>query len=291
MGKFTVLGGTSSDQLARKIASRLQSKYIGTELRLFPDGESKVTLKAKPAGKIVVVQSIYPPVDSNLIRALALVSEAKKYSSQVHAVIPYLGYQRQDRQFLPREVVTMSLIAKLFKAVGASKITIVDIHSMRALNLFQIPATNVSAVEELVKYFKRLKLRNPLVVSPDVGGWQRARNFAHHLGVDFIVLEKHRDRRTGKVTIEQADHDEVRNRDIILVDDIVSTGGSIVKAAQYLKTQKCGRIYATCTHAVLIGDAEKKIKQAGVTRIVSTNTIPGKTSVVDVSQVIAKAII
>ena len=291
MTKFTVLGGTSSDQLARKIASRLQSKYIGTELRLFPDGESKVTLKAKPAGKIVVVQSIYPPVDSNLIRALALVSEAKKYSSQVHAVIPYLGYQRQDRQFLPREVVTMSLIAKLFKAVGTSKITIVDIHSMRALNLFQIPATNVSAVEELVKYFKRLKLRNPLVVSPDVGGWQRARNFAHHLEVDFIVLEKHRDRKTGKVTIEQANHDEVRNRDIILVDDIISTGGSIVKASQYLKTQKCARIYATCTHAVLIGDAEKKIKQAGVTRIVSTNTIPGKTGVVDVSPVITKAII
>lgn len=291
MTKFTVLGGTSSEQLARKIALRLQSKYISTELRLFPDGESKVTLKAKPRGKIVVVQSIYPPVDSNLIRALALVSEAKKYSSQVHAVIPYLGYQRQDRQFLPREVVTMSLIARLFKAVGASKITIVDIHSMRALNLFQIPAKNVSAVEELVKYFKRLKLRNPLVVSPDVGGWQRAKNFAHHLGVDFIVLEKHRDRRTGNVTIQQADHDEVRNRDIILVDDIISTGGSIVKAAQYLKTQKCARIYATCTHAVLIGDAEKKIKQAGVTRIVSTNTIPGKTSVVDVSPVIAKAII
>jgi len=290
MTKFTVLGGPSSEQLAKKIATKLKSRYVGCELRLFPDGESKITIKGKPSGKIIVVQSVYPPVDSNLIRAFALLSEAKKYSSQVYAVIPYIGYQRQDRQFLPGEIVTMALAAKLFKAVGVSKVVIVDVHSMRAINLFRIPAKNVSAVEGLAKYFKRLKLRNPLVVSPDVGGSQRAKNFAHHLGVDFIVLEKKRDRKTGKVTIKQANHDEVRGRDAILVDDIISTGSSIVKATQYLKSQKCARVYAACTHALLIVDAEKNIRQAGVTRIVSTNTIPGKTGIVDVSNIIAKAI-
>jgi ribose-phosphate pyrophosphokinase len=290
MARFTVLGGTSSEQLARKIALRLYSKYIGTELRVFPDGESKVTLKAKPAGKIIVVQSVHPPVDSNLIRALALVSQARKYSSQVYAVIPYLGYARQDRQFLPGEVVTISLVAKLFKAAGATKIIVVDIHSMMALKLFDIPAKNVSAVPELVQYFKRLKLKDPLVVSPDIGGIQRARNFARLLDTDFIALEKHRDRKTGKVAIKQGDHLKVIGRDLILVDDMISTGSSMIKAAEYLKKQKCGKIYATCTHALLIGDAEKKIRQAGVTRIVSTNTIPGKTGIVDVSSVIAKAI-
>ena len=290
MAKYTVLGGPSSEQLARKIATKLKSRYVGCELRVFPDGESKITIKGKPSGKIIVVQSVYPPVDSNLIRAFALLSEAKKYSSQVYAVIPYIGYQRQDRQFLPGEVVTMALVAKLFKAVGVSKVIIIDVHSMRAINLFGIPTKNVSAVEVLSKYFKRLKLKDPLVVSPDVGGYQRAKDFARHLGVDFIVLEKHRDRKTGKVTIKQANHDEVRGRDTILVDDIISTGGSIVKAAQYLKSQRCARVYATCTHAVLIGDAEKQIRKAGVTRIVSTNTIPGKTSIVDVSGIIAKAI-
>jgi ribose-phosphate pyrophosphokinase len=290
MAKFTVLGGPSSEKLAKKIASRLKSRYVGCELRIFPDGESKITIKGKLYGKIIVVQSVYPPVDSNLIRALCLVVEGKKYSSQVYVVIPYIGYQRQDRQFLPGEIVTMSIVAKLFKALGGSKVIIVDVHSTRAINLFDIPAINVSAVEELAKYFSKLKLKNPLVVSPDVGGYKRAKNFAHYMGVDLIVLQKHRDRKTGKVTIKQANHDQVRGRDAILVDDIISTGGSIVKATQYLKSQKCRRIYATCTHAVLVGDAEKKIKQAGVTRIISTNTIPGKTGIVDVSNIIAKAI-
>jgi ribose-phosphate pyrophosphokinase len=290
MAKFTVLGGPSSEQLARKIASRLKSRYVGCELRVFPDGESKITVKGKLQGKIIVVQSVYPPVDSNLIRAFALLARARENSSKVYAVIPYIGYQRQDRKFLPGEVVSMALVANLFKAVGVSKVIIVDVHSMRAINLFDIPAKNVSAVEELAKYFSKLKIKWPLVVSPDVGGYQRAKNFARHLGVDFIVLKKHRDRKTGKVSIRQANHDQVRGRDLIVVDDIISSGSSIVKAAQYLKSQQCGRIYATCTHAVLVGDAEKKIRQAGVTKIVSTNTIPGKTGIVDVSSVIAKAI-
>lgn len=290
MARFTVLGGASSEHLAKKIASRLKSKYIRTDLRVFPDGESKITLRERPGGKIIVIHSVYPPVDSNLIRALALVSQARKYSSQVYAIIPYLGYARQDRQFLPGEIVTASLVAKLFKAAGATKIIVVDIHSTMAFKLFDIPAKNLSAIPELVRYFKRLKLKDPLVVSPDIGGVQRARNFAHLLDTDFIALEKHRDRKTGKVVIKQGDHLKVRGRDLILVDDMISTGSSIVKAAEYLKKQKCGKIYATCTHALLIGDAEKKIRQAGVTRIVSTNTIPGKTGIVDVSSVIAKAI-
>src|SRR5207245_9324818 len=103
--------------------------------------------------------------------------------------------------------------------------------------------------------------------------------------------EKHRERKTAKSVVKTGDHKQVRGRDLILVDDMISKGSSIMKAAQYLKRHKCGKIYATCTHALLIGDAEKKIKQAGVTKIVSTNTIPGKTSIVDISPIIAKAIV
>ena len=290
LASFTVIGGTSSEQLARKIASKLRSKYIGCDLRVFPDGESKITLKAKPAGKIIVVHSVYPPVDTNLVRALALVSQARKYSSQVYAVIPYMGYARQDREFLPREVVTMSLVANMFKAAGATRIVVVDIHSMMALKHFQIPTKNATAVGELVKYFKKLHLKDPLVVSPDMGGSERAKKFANLLGTDHIVLEKHRDRKSGEVVIKSGKHKEVKDRDLILVDDMISTGGSIVKAAEHLKRQKCGKIYATCTHALLIGDAEKRIKKAGVTRLISTNTIPGKTGIVDVSPAIARAI-
>ena len=290
MTSFTVIGGPASEQLAKKISSKLKSKFVGCELRVFPDGESKITLKDKPKGKTIVVQSIHPPVDSNLIRSLALVSQARACSSQVYAVIPYMGYARQDRQFLPGEIITMSLVAKMFKAVGATKLIVVDIHSITALKHLQIPARNVSAVEELVKYFKKIDLINPLVVSPDLGGIERARNFANLLGTDFIALEKHRDRKTGNVIIKTRGLEGVKKRDVIIVDDMISTGGSIVKAAEFLRKQKSGKIYACCTHALLIGDAEKKIRMAGVAKIISANTIPGKTAVVDISPLIIKAI-
>jgi len=287
----TVIGGPSSEQLAKRIAFKLKSRFVGCELRVFPDGESKITLKDKPKGKTIVVQSIYPPVDSNLIRSLAIISQARSCSSQVYAVIPYMGYARQDKQFLPGEIITMELVAKMFKAVGATKIIVVDIHSITALEHLQIPAKNVSAVEELVKYFKKLSLNDPLVVSPDKGGIERARNFADLLGVDFVALEKHRDRKTGNVVIKSKGIDGIKSRDMIIVDDMISTGGSIAKAAEFLKKQKSGKIYACCTHALLIGDAEKKILKAGVTKIISTNTIPNKTSIVDVSSIIAKALV
>jgi ribose-phosphate pyrophosphokinase len=291
LASYTVIGAKASEGLARKIATKLKAKYIKSELRIFPDGESKITINGKPNGKIIVVQSTYPPVDSNLIHALALVSKAKKYSSQIIAVIPYLGYARQDKEFLPGEVITMSLVANMFKAAGATKVIVVDIHSKMALNHFKITARNVSAVPELVKYFKKLNLKNPLVVSPDLGGIARARDFAKLFGVKFIALKKYRDKKTGVVEIRSKNQKQVKGRDLILVDDMISTGGSIVKAAEFLKKQKCRNIYAACTHALLIGDAEKRIKKAGVSKIISTNTIPGKTGLVDVSPIIAKAIV
>jgi len=292
LNNFTVISGKASEDLAKKIATKMKGKYLKSELRIFPDGESKVTLTGKlKNGKIVVVQSTYPPVDSNLIQALSLVSKARKYSSQVYAVIPYLGYARQDKEFLPGEVITMSLVANMFKAAGATKVIVVDIHSKMALNHFKIPAKNVSAISELAKYFKKLKLKDPLVVSPDLGGITRARDFAKLLGTKFIALKKHRDRKTGKIEIRSANQKQVKGRDLILVDDMISTGGSIVKAAEFLKKQKCRNIYAACTHALLMGDAEIRIRKAGVSKIISTNTIPGRTSVVDVSPVVSKAIV
>ncbi len=288
---YTIIGGNSSQDLAKKLARKIRAKFVNSQLRVFPDGESKITISGKPNGKILVVQSTYPPVDSNLMRALALISKAKKYSPAVYAVIPYFGYARQDKEFLPGEVITMSLVANMFKTAGAKKIIVIDIHSKMALNHFKISATNITAVPQLVKYFKKLDLKDPLVVSPDLGGIARAKYFAKLFGTKFIALKKYRDRKTGNVEIRSKDQKQVRERDMILVDDMISTGGSIVKAAEFLKKQKCRNIYAVCTHALLIGDAEKRIRKAGVSRIVSTNTIPGKTSVVDVSPIIAKAIV
>ena len=235
------------------------------------------------------MQSTYPPVDTNLLQALSIISQARNVSSKIYAVIPYMGYARQDRQFLSGEVVTMAIVARMLQTAGAKKIVAVDIHSKIALNHFKIPKENVSAIPELAKYFKKMKLKNALVVSPDMGGSLRAKKFASLLNIGFIALKKSRNRNTGKVLIQSSKVD-VRGKDLILVDDIISTGGSIIKAVQFLKRQKCKRVFVACTHGLFVEGAEKKIKKAGVSRIISTNTIPRGTSKVDVSGVITESI-
>ena len=291
MSKLTVISGKSSESLAKELSKKINANFVKSEIRVFPDGESKITLIGKISKKkSIVLQSIYPPVDTNLVQVLSLITKAKENSSEVIAVIPYLGYARQDREFLPGEIVTMKVLGKLFKSAGASKIIVVDIHSSIGLKYFSIKTKNVTAIPDLVGFFKKLSLKNPLIVSPDQGGKKRAKEFAKEFNSDYIALEKTRDRKTGKVKIKTKNLEEVKNRDLILVDDIISTGGSIIKASQFLKKQKCKRIYVACTHALLMNDAENKIKKAGVTSIISTNTIPGKTSKVDISKTIAKAI-
>lgn len=287
----SLIAGKSSEDLAKKISKKIKADLIKSEVRIFPDGESKITLKGKfSKRKTIVVNSISPPVDSNLIQTLSLISKAKEYSKEVVVVVPYLGYARQDREFLPGEIVTMKVIGKLFKGSGANKVVVVDIHSKIGLKHFKIKAQNLSAIPDLVNYFKKIKLKNPLVVSPDQGGKERAEKFAELFESEYIALKKKRDRKTGKVKIETTGLDEVKGRDLILVDDMISTGGSIVKATEFLKKQKCNKIFVACTHALLVKDAEKKIRTAGVSKIISTNTIPGKTSMVDLSSSIAKAI-
>ncbi|MDX1440843.1 MAG: ribose-phosphate diphosphokinase [Nitrosopumilaceae archaeon] len=287
----SLIAGASSEDLAKKISKKIKANLVKSEVKIFPDGESKITLKGKISkNKSIVVQSIYPPVDTNLIQILSLIAKVKEQSRQVEVVIPYMGYARQDREFLPGEIVTMKVIGKLFKQIGASRVVVMDIHSLIGLKHFKIKAQNLTAIPDLVNFFKKIKLKNPLVISPDQGGKERAKKFAKLFNSDFIALHKKRDRKTGKVQIETKGLDEVKGRDLIIVDDMISTGGSIIKSTEFLKKQKCKRIFVACTHALLINGAEGKIRKAGVSKIISANTIPGKTSVVDVSSTIAKAL-
>ncbi len=291
LSELSIITGKSSYDIARRVSKKMKANLVRSQIRVFADGESKITLSGKISErKSIVVQSIYPPVDTNLIHALSLISKAKETSSEVIAVIPYMGYARQDREFLSGEIVTMKVLGKLFRGAGASKIIVVDIHSKIGLGHFPIKTKNISAIPELVHHIRDLNLKDPLVISPDQGGKERAKEFAKELGSEYIALEKKRDRKTGKVQIKTKNLGEVANRDLILVDDMISTGGSIVKATQFLKKQKCRKVYVACTHALLMNDAEKRIRKAGVAKIISTNTIPGKTSIVDISKIIAKVI-
>lgn len=294
MASLTVVGGRGG--LAAGVAGRLRASHVKADVRVFPDGEGKITLdsrleKGMPAA---VVHSVSPPVDSNLVRALSMIREARRFTDDVTAVVPYMGYARQDQVFLDGEVVTMGVVASLLESAGATRVVVVDIHSEKALSHFSVPAVNISAVPELADHFAGMDLPEPLVVSPDAGGLKRAREFASRLGAGCAVLEKERNRHTGEVRIVGSDLGETAGRDIVLVDDMISTGGSIVKAAEFLGKRGCGRIFAACTHALLVGGAGAMIGEAGVASIVGTNTIDGWSGsggrVVDVAGTVAEAV-
>ena len=285
----TTVLAASQTGLAHNLAEILGADLITGHIRTFPDGESKVTLSGEPAGRCVVVQSTHPPVDINLLRALLLVSEAAGRAQSVAAVVPYMGYARQDREFLPGEVVTLKHVAGLFAGAGADRLVTVDIHSMKGLEYFGGMGQNVSAVPDLAAHFAGMDMADPLAVSPDMGGRERARIFAESIHTGWLALEKERDRTTGEVSVRSEGAD-VSDRDIILVDDMISTGGSIVSAAGFLRGCGCGRIFAACTHALMVGDAAARIAGAGVEGVVAANTIPGPAGVVDVSRTIARAL-
>jgi ribose-phosphate pyrophosphokinase len=288
--EISVIAGPASADLAEKVAKRLGAQLVAAELRVFSDGESKI--KIGRAGKnCVIVQSTHPPTDTHLMQALMMARKcADGGARDVCAVIPYLAYARQDRAFLEGEVVSIALVAKLLEAAGVRHVITVDIHSQLAMSHFA-SVQNVSSIPLLADYAaSKLKLRRPIVVSPDAGGAERAKEFARRLKTDAVALKKSRDRTTGEVTVDEKLDADVSGRDAVLVDDMISSGGSIVKAAEMLRKKDTGKVYAICAHALLIGDAAQKIKAAGVQDVIATNSVPGEYAKVDLSPAIVDAV-
>jgi len=181
------------------------------------------------------------------------------------------------------------LVARLFETIGVKHIITVDIHSQLALSYFR-SIRNVSSVPLLADYASKMNLHDPIAVSPDAGGANRAKEFARHLDIDVLALKKYRHRVTGEVAVDEKVNMDVSKRDAIVIDDIISSGGSIIKAAEILHKKGIGRIFAMCAHALLIGDAAEKIKSAGIQEIISTNSVPGEYSKVELSSEIASAL-
>ncbi len=287
---LSVVTGPASIDLADKIARRLGADLAVASLRIFSDGESSIKLGT--VGKnCIIVQSTNPPTDTHLIQLLMMAKKCTDDGAQdICAVIPYLGYARQDRAFVDGEVVSISLVAKLFESVRLKHIITVDIHSELAMSYFG-SIQNVSSVPLLADYASKMRLHDPIAVSPDAGGTNRAKEFARRLDIDdVLVLKKSRHRVTGDVTVEERLDIDISKRDAIVIDDIISSGGSLIKAAEVLNKKGVGKIYAMCAHALLINDAAQKIKSAGVEDIVSTNSVPSQYSKVDLSPELALAL-
>jgi len=285
-----IIAGPSSVDLGTAIARHLDAELVPVHLKIFPDGESKIKVRKVEKNHCIIVQSTYPPTDRHLLQALMMLERCSKDgSANVWAVMPYMAYSRQDREFLDGEVVSAALVAKLIENVGTKKLITVDVHSPASLSYYTIDTQNISAVGLLAEYAAgKIKPNAPIVVSPDLGGTKRAAEFARILGTDMIALTKSRDKDTAQVFIEEKELDSnVVGRDLILLDDMISTGESIVEACKFLKKYKPNKIYAMCTHALLIGDAMTRINSAGVDEIISTNSIPGISAKVDLAQLIS----
>jgi len=283
-----VIAGPASSDLADRVAKRLSAHLVAVELRVFSDGESK--MKMGRVGKnCIIVQSTYPPADTHLMQALMMAVRCAEGARDVCAVIPYLAYARQDRAFLEGEVVSIALVAKLLQSAGVGHVITVDIHSQLAMSYFA-SVQNVSSIPLLAEYASKMKLRRPIAVSPDAGGADRAKEFAKHSKTDMLALKKSRDRTTGEVTVDEKLDIDVSGRDAILIDDMISSGGSIVKAAEVLHKKGAGKVYAMCAHALLIGDAAQRLKAAGVQDIIATNSVPGEYAKVDLSPAIAEVV-
>ena len=283
-----MIAGPASPDLADRVAKGLGAHLVATELRVFSDGESKIKID-KMGKNCVIVQSTYPPADTHLMQALMMAIRCADGAHDVCAVIPYLAYARQDRAFLAGEVVSIALVAKLLQSAGVRHVITVDIHSKLAMSHFA-SVENVSSIPLLAEYASRMMLCRPIAVSPDAGGADRAKEFAKHSKIDALVLKKSRDRTTGEVKVEEKLDIDVSGRDALLVDDMISSGGSIVKAAEVLHNKGAGKVYAMCAHALLIGDAAQKIKAAGVQDIIATNSVPGEYAKVDLSPAIVEVV-
>lgn len=287
-----VIAGPSSIDLAMRISKNLKTELIEPELKIFSDGESKIRLPSLYNKHCIIVQSLYPPIDRHIIQLLMIIHKCKSDdASKITVIIPYMAYARQDKAFLEGEIISISVLADLIQNCGTNEVITVDIHNELSLSYFSIIIKNISAIPILADFLLNNKnIENPIIVSPDEGGKIRAKKIAELLNLQMLCLKKTRDRETGLVSIEEKLDLAVHGKDAILIDDMISTGKSIVKACEVLKKNKIRKIIVLCTHALLLDNALEIIMEAGVHEIISTNSIPNNCSKVDLAPILSNVV-
>jgi ribose-phosphate pyrophosphokinase len=286
-----VVPGPASQSLGQKVAETLNAQIVSVNLKSFPDGEYCLRFDGELKGEeVVVVQSTGPPQDTNIMQLLLMLDAAKDLGAEkVTAVVPYLAFARQDKRFLPGEVVSAETFVKLIEACGTDRFVTVNIHSENTLNRFSVPTENLSAITLLAEHFKSRGLDRAFSLSPDKGAVELAEEADRVLGGGCGWLRKERDRYTGEIQVEEKSLN-VKGRDVIVFDDIISTGGTIARAVKMLKAQGARRVYAACVHPLLIGEAKQKILKNGAEEIVGTDSVPSSVKTVSLAPLIAEAL-
>src|SRR2546425_12021876 len=294
-----ILGGSASQPLAEKVAKELGQEAGQLEVKRFPDGEKYLRIHDNvKAQDVVAIQSLYRTPDENIFELLLLTDTLRDLGARsITAVVPYLAYARQDSRFYPGEAVSSASVARLLESAGTTSFFTIDCHLHRlgdVAKVFKIPAHNLTAMHELGKYAREhFNPRNPIVIGPDEEAEQWATVVAKELDSEHVAFRKVRVRKEGmtssKVEVDAGDV-ELEGRDVVFADDIISTGGTIAESARACTKKGAKRIFALCTHPVLAEGALERMKNAGVRRVIGTDTIPSNVSKVTVAPVIAEGI-
>ena len=269
-----VLAGTSNSRLCENIARQLKLKLVNSNIKRFADGEVYVEINENIRGNsIFVVQSTSTPANDNLMELLICIDALRRSSAKnITAVIPYFGYARQDRKVVPRTAISAKLVSNLITNAGANRILSVDLHAGQIQGFFDIPVDNLFSTPIFAKHIKRkLRINNLICVAPDVGGVERARSLGRRINVSIAIVDKRRPA-PGKSEVMNI-VGNIKNKNCIIVDDIIDTGGTIVNAAKALKDKDAKDIYVYITHAVLSGQAVEQIEKSQIKKLITTDTI------------------
>ncbi|MHA1232699.1 MAG: ribose-phosphate diphosphokinase [Candidatus Helarchaeota archaeon] len=288
-----IIPGPTAIELGKEVSNLIEnSKIIEVLYKQFPDGEDYIQIQGNVENdNVLVIQTTFPEQDKCLMQLFLMLEAISEMNPKsISIVIPYFAYSRQDKRFKPGEALSAKVISTTIKTLAGNlldKVITFDIHSEIILDFFEGKAKNISAMELFGHYFKKLNVKNVFCLAPDKTATPRAEKIARILDCEYSYLEKIRDLTTGEVTTKVKDLN-VGNKNVIIADDIISTGGTMIKAIKMLKSQGANDIYVCATHALLIGDSKSNIFKAGAKEIIGTNTIQNEYSKVSIASLIAK---
>lgn len=292
-----IFSGTSNKPLAEKIAKNLGLQLSNLEVFVFPDGEERIRILDKVFGEdIVIVQSTSNPTDRNYMQLFFILDALKRNGAKsITAVVPYFGYQRQDHVFREGEDVSVKVIAEILEKVELDKLIVVDLHSIKIEQAFNIPVTHLSALPIFAKEIRKMK-DDTTLASPDMGGIRRIKILSEMLkNMPYLTIEKNRDLATGKITMSKINGEVKKN--VIIVDDMISSGGTIIMATDLLKKNGAENIYAYATHAVFSEDAPSLLSNSSLEKVIVTDTVNipenkkfPKLKILSVSEMIASSL-
>jgi len=280
--------------LGRDLSDALNAQYVKIIHKVFPDGESYLRFPWVGSDDYLLVQSTFPEQNRRLMELIMVAkSLMRRGARSISAVIPYLAYSRQDKEFLPGEIVSAEIVLELLKSSGIRNLYVVDIHKPKVLEFFGGCAVNIVPVNSFKEYIEAQKIGRPVVIAPDEGAKHRASLLAQALGTNYLVIKKFRDRYTGKIVHSFPEALNFSGADAIIVDDIISTGGTLADISKGIKDLGAERIIALATHGLFVGEAIEKLRSSGINEIVVARTV-GKLvksiKYVDISKEVVNAV-